>query len=325
MQLVYRNSIISTDLYTILIELKSKLFNGKLKDIRKVGTDISVTCPFHSDGKELTPDCHIYCGEDKDKLVYGTFHCFACGESGSFAKFVGGCFDKDEAYGKKWLTDNYGSYFDDREVKLEEIKLSSDKKQTYLDESILDDYLDFHPYMLKRKLKPEVCKLFKVKYDDLSKTIVFPVWDANGNLLFLTRRSINTKEFRIPPNVKKPVYLLNSIIKNKVDSVIVVESQINALTCFSYGLPAVAMFGTGSDEQYSILNKSPIRRYILMFDGDSAGDKAINRFLSNIRDDVLVDIVRMPRGKDVNDLTVDEFYYLLKVNNIDYSSMLISI
>ena len=52
-----------------------------------------------------------------------------------------------------------------------------------------------------------------------------------------------------------------------------------------------------------------------MFDGDEAGDKGIEKFLKNIRKDVIVDIIRMPRGKDVNDLDYDELEDLIMNSN----------
>ena len=48
-----------------------------------------------------------------------------------------------------------------------------------------------------------------------------------------------------------------------------------------------------------------------MFDGDEAGDKGIEKFIKNIRKDVIINIIKLPRGKDVNDLTKDEFNVLL--------------
>ena len=49
-----------------------------------------------------------------------------------------------------------------------------------------------------------------------------------------------------------------------------------------------------------------------MFDGDSAGDKGISNFLKNIRKDVIVNIIRLPRGKDINDLSYDEVESLIQ-------------
>ena len=106
------------------------------------------------------------------------------------------------------------------------------------------------------------------------------------------------------------MYLLNYVIKNGITSVVVCESQINALTLWGWGIPAIALFGTGSTSQYEILRKSGIRKYTLAFDGDLAGDVGANRFSNNIGDDVLVNKIVLPRGKDVNDLNEDEFRML---------------
>ena len=97
------------------------------------------------------------------------------------------------------------------------------------------------------------------------------------------------------------------LIKNNIDTVIVCESQINALTLWSWGYPAIALIGTGSPHQYEVLKKSGIRNYILCFDGDEAGDKGTNRFKKNMSSDVFISTKLIPRGKDVNNLTKEEF------------------
>ena len=58
---------------------------------------------------------------------------------------------------------------------------------------------------------------------------------------------------------------------------------------------------------FSILKKSGIRNYILCLDGDEAGDKGINRFKKNMSRDVFISTKLIPRWKDVNDLTKEEF------------------
>jgi DNA primase len=45
----------------------------------------------------------------------------------------------------------------------------------------------------------------------------------------------------------------------------------------------------------------------LCFDGDQAGLKGKDRFVNNIRKDVLVSYIPIPMGKDVNDLTKEQF------------------
>ena len=144
-----------------------------------------------------------------------------------------------------------------------------------------------------------------------TKCLVFPVWDENNNLVMLTRRSVESKKFIIPPDTEKPVYLLNYINRLGIKDVAVTESQINALTLWSIGIPAIALFGTGSKKQYEILNKSGIRTYYLFFDGDEAGDKGRARLRKNVKGKMIIDL-EIPEDKDVNDLTKEEFLELIK-------------
>ena len=305
-ELVINNHIIDADIEDILTKVKSELLNGKLKYFKRKGDEVKVTCPHHDSGLEKNPDCYINCDKNSE-LEYGYFHCFACGFSGRLSKFIGECFDKDERFGESWLIKNFGSStitYDSYDL----YDFSFDKKSVeYLDESILNGLQSWHPYLDKRKLSRKVCEMFKVKYDPKEECIVFPVWDEYNKLYMLTKRSVNTKRFIIDTNKEKPIYLYNFIKSKGINEVTICESQINSLYLWSLGYPSVALFGTGTQHQYDVLNKSNILHYYLCFDGDSAGDKGIARFLSNIRQDVFVDIILLPRGKDVNDLTEDEF------------------
>ena len=77
------------------------------------------------------------------------------------------------------------------------------------------------------------------------------------------------------------IIMLFSSTVNATDAII--ESQLDALKCWTWGIPAVALFGTGSKKQYQILNKSGIRFYHLAFDGDLAGQHGAKRFIENIK------------------------------------------
>lgn len=312
-----RKKFIYTPLWDIVMDIKRQLHNGKLKSIKRLKADnIRVTCPHHKNGLEDSPDCDIYIGptlKKKDgsiQVAYGTVKCFACDFKGDFVAFTAECFDKSYEWAEDWLIDNYYTGSNIPELELEPIVLTQPKKQ-YLDESILNTFEDFHPYMLQRKLTKEVIKEFEIKYDPKTECLVFPVRDETGKLWMLTRRSVNSKKFIIDKEKQKPVYLLYYLKKKNIQEAYICESQLNALTLWTHYLPAVALFGTGSDYQYEILNKSNIRVYNLMFDGDEAGEKGIREFLANIRKDVIVNIIRLPRGKDVNDLSYDQVENLI--------------
>lgn len=312
MELILDNYIIDTPIMEILTQCKKELTNGKLSNIIDNGTWVSIPCPFHSDGKEKNNSCGVV-SDPNSRLIYGTFNCFTCKEKGGLAHLIGACFDEGDDYGKRWLISNFGKPLSSREFHLESIKLNRSEDKPILDESILDTFQKYHPYMTQRKLTNKVINDFKVRYDPNTKCIVFPVWDENDNLIFLTRRNVEWKQFYIPKGVDKPIYLLNYVKKFNIDTVVVVESQINCLTCWSYGVPSIALFGSSlTNYQRDILNRSNIRHYILALDNDDAGKKGVERFMSMIRKDVFVDVVEVPPNRDVNDLTKDEFEFYFR-------------
>ena len=225
--------------------------------------------------------------------------------------------------GRAWLLENFdGSNIENREVKFD-LSVKRPSTKYFIAESDLAQYNITHPYMFKRKLTLDIIKKFNVGYDKdyniindgkvypMGECITFPVKDINGNIVFIARRSINQKVFNYPKDVDKPVYGLYEIYeemkKGKViDEVYICESFFNCLTIWSYGKYAVALIGTGSNTQLDILKKSDIRHFILALDPDEAGIKGTKRLLEGLTNK-FVETAVIPEGKDVNDLTKEEF------------------
>ena len=311
MKLIIKNKVIDAPIHTILTTLRSELGGIKLHDIERERNDnIAVTCPIHKGGHESRPSCGVYTKMDNPNVEYGKVHCFTCGYTASLAKLVGDCFGGNEEFGEKWLLERFGTRYSESSDMLPEITLGKSNEKRYLDESVLKKYNFYHPYLPSRGISKEVIDKFQIGYDDKYKMVTFPVWDEKDKLVLITYRSVENKRFYIEEGIDKPIYLLNHIIKQNIQTVYIVESQINALTLWSWGFPAVASIGTGSYTQYKILNKCGVRNYILCFDGDDGGDKGIQRFIKNIRKDVFITVKNIPRGKDVNDLTKEEFVNL---------------
>lgn len=313
MELIISNKVITASIPTILTTLKREINGRYLNYIGPdKGGDVAITCPWHKNGQENRPSCHVFSRRDDPHIYYGTSHCFTCGKKAPLYTLVGNCLGGDDELGKEWLLERFGDTFIQQEELLPEIVIDKPTRK-YLDSSILSEYNYYHPYMNKRGISKEVCDYFQVGYDRENDCITFPVWDENNNLVSITRRSVATKKFILEGNFDKPVYLLNFIKNFNYTTVYVVESQINCLTLWQWRYPAIALFGTGSKKQYEILNKCGIRNYILCFDGDDAGRKGDKRFRDNIRNDVFVSSKILPEGKDVNDLKKKEFDSLLVV------------
>lgn len=314
-ELYVDNYVITEPIINILRKVQSSLINGKLKIIEEKSDEIMVTCPIHKDGKESRPSCYVYQGDGD--LPLGAWHCFTCGNSGQLWDFIGACFDKSGDWGKRWLISNFGEAFSETALNLESINLNEVETKTTLDESILEQFESYHPYMTKRGLSDEIIKKFQIMYDPLSKSIVFPVRDLKGNLSFLTRRSTEGKKFYIDKDADKSIpYLLYNIVQENIKEVVVCEGQFDALLSWTYGKPAIAMIGAGTPkEQMDTLNKLDIMHYILCYDNDASGRKGAERFKKLINKRCFVDDIIMPVGKDVGSLTKEEF------DNLVYNSL----
>ena len=241
-----------------------------------------------------------------------THNCFTCNSTGPLWKLVAKVLNITYEDAQYWLIENFSNVFEDRRPILESFE-EIDIPKTYLDESILEEYSYLHPYQFQRGLTEEVIKRFKVGWNPKTDSITFPVWDDKNNLVGITERHTKSKRFYIPSDMDKPIYLLNYIKQHNITEVVVCESQINTLTCWSWGIPAIGLIGTGSTKQYDILKKSGIRVYHLALDGDLAGEHGTQRFIKNMPSNVMIDIIQIPQGKDVNDLTKEEFLNLQRI------------
>lgn len=300
------------------------------RKIKRSGDNIMVCCPIHNDGQERKPSCGITTKAIKGKPA-GVVHCFACGYVDSLEGMISKLFGYEgTTFGENWLLQNFvtGDLYERPSLISEERNTLVKPMTNYVTENELAQYRFYHPYMWKRKLTPEIVEKYDIGYqkdykfeyeeDGIKKylppqeVLTFPVKDPKGNCLFVSRRSIHGKTFFLPANLEKPVYGIYELPHDCKEAVIC-ESVFNALTCVAYGRPAVALFGTGDKLQYEILNKLPIRRYILGLDPDSAGEKGCKKLIYNLSRTKILTRLLIPAGKDINDLTYDEFINLKEI------------
>ncbi|WP_300924687.1 toprim domain-containing protein [uncultured Clostridium sp.] len=160
--------------------------------------------------------------------------------------------------------------------------------------------------MFQRKLTEEIINQFDIGFDKKTNCVTFPVYNKEGKCLFVIKRNVSFKKFYIPSGIDKEIFGLNQIPKN-CKEIVICESVFNALTSWVYGKPAIALFGTGSKEQIETIKNLPVRKIILAFDGDEAGQKADKKFRKALSECKLVKSYHLPQGKDINDLSLDEF------------------
>ena len=311
------NYIITTPLYDVVTRLRMALTNGKLKEILSwhEGEDnIVCTCPsrHHKGGHERSAAMNIYVG-GSSKIPYGLCKCWACDYKTDFVGFVAECFERSRDYAEHWLIENFGVY-SRRAVDLgEEITIGRKKAFSGIDSSFLDQFQPWHPYLGERKLSREVCALFKIRYNPNTSEIIFPCFNTLGKIIMLPKRHIYYKRFYLDDSMEKPVYCLDYIKNNNIDTVIMSEGPFDVLTAYTYGFPAIGTFGNPSPEQIEAINNSCIKTIYLCFDNDEAGRRFSNVFKSSLSNRILIKEVTYPSGKkDLNDLSKDELTLMIK-------------
>ena len=313
----YELNIEIIDIVKYIKQLLEANHINKLNIINDRHDNIQISCPIHKEGLEKKASATIL---KHDKITYngknipaGTVHCFTCGYSTDIVGFIRDCLNISYKSAEQLLFNIANSkklILNERNIN--PLLISNNRESIqYISKEELQNYAYIHKYMFQRKLTIDIINKFEVGYDPQTDCLTFPVYE-NGKCLFVAKRKIKYKQFIMPNINPKPIYGLDYITSKEV---IICESVINALTCWVYGYQAIALFGTGSYYQLKVLQQSDIRSFILMFDGDLAGRSGADRFKSFIKDKFILDIL-LPIGKDVNDLSREEFKNLLTERNL---------
>ena len=307
-----QDTIIQSDTQSILDMLKFDLAQhgvDRFHIFRNNGENIQTNCPFHKNGQERKPSFGVNGEIDK-------CHCFACGWSGTIEEMISELYGyQDEGkFGKRWLIKRFNTVEIETRPNIMEgfngrsnfntnciSNIPTSNTTAFISEEELDKYRYIHPYMYQRGLTDEIIERFDIGYDRERKEITFPVRDIEGRCVFVAGRSVERKFFRLPKGIDKPIYCSNEFRAGAYRTAYITESFLNCLTCWKYDKPAMAMIGTGNQKQYEILNKLPVREYILAFDPDEAGRKATERFRKNVRGKIIKELVYSD-NRDINDL-----------------------
>lgn len=329
--MIINDTMINASCEEVLTELQRQLAINQIPYLQKTinsGRNIQVQCPYHGNGQERRPSAGI-------KKDDGTFHCFACGEVHTLPEVISYVFGKDDmfgAWGMKWIIKNFATVQveerTDVEIDLERNNITnknnildssiSDKSNTFVTEEELDSYRYYHQYWTSRGITAKwLIELFDLGYDKRTNCITFPVRDIDGNCLFVARRNVETKWFNYPKDVEKPLYglyemKLENVRCDKHTKLYITESMIDCILLWQAGKYAVALNGTGSEEQIKMLCKLPIRHYVIATDNDEAGIRARNK-LENKLKNKLITHIEFPKGiKDIGDCTKEQIQNINK-------------
>ena len=132
-------------------------------------------------------------------------------------------------------------------------------------------------------------------YDCYAKRLIFPLFNAFGNVLGFSARILEKKDFAKYKNTAQTlifdksrcVYGINLVKKfkqeNPLNEIIIVEGQIDVISLYKCGIKnAVACLGTALTNLHAKELKKLTDKIVLCFDGDGAGVKATLRSIETL-------------------------------------------
>lgn len=302
-------------------------FNLMMENARKGGDNIQMCCMFHS---ERTPSFGVSTAPPYK------YHCFTCGASGdllSLVMHVLGLPNTLDGYAKAQRFIMKNVYIDTHE----EIDILSiiegGKGKKIVPESDVEKYKTNEiPYMFGRGLNKRVLDRYEVGFDKEKNCIVIPVRTDKGEVRFLKRRSVASKMFLNEESVyKKDVLYGLYYIDNAsfpIEEVFMTEAEIDAMSCYMAGMPAVSMMGRILfKEQLALIKRRNFKTLNLLLDNDMWGVYATLEAIKAIEKERIpcaVNVCLFPEGhwgvdgirdyqyKDANDLLKARKLHLVK-------------
>lgn len=146
--------------------------------------------------------------------------------------------------------------------------------------------------------------------------LIFPYYDLYNNIIAIVGRTLNDDEFCKEYNIEKykntkfeksfNLFGIN-LAKDKIcetDNVLLVEGQIDCITCHKFGIENVVAVGTSHLSWYqslSLLNRFTDNIYVA-FDNDTGGETGLNNILKHYSERFNVKKVDVSPFKDIDQL-----------------------
>lgn len=200
---------------------------------------------------------------------------------GNFVKLLSWLRGESYEESEEYLISLYSPQFGDLDkLELPNIDdwLGEERNKKIFDRSELKPFLYKHPYLERRGIPFNIQRAFDIGYDPTTKSIVIPWHDWKGNIVSWKHRHVHNKIFWYVKGgqpIRNHLYGIHWVCRKKAESVWIVEAEIDALTLWSKGIPAIAI-GTSylSKEKRELILKTGIKELVVATDNDKDGRKA---------------------------------------------------
>ncbi|MGG1595962.1 toprim domain-containing protein [Terribacillus saccharophilus] len=234
--------------------------------------------------------------------------------SGNFVKLL--AFLRDESYEEaaEYLIETYAAPEQSDSFIMPTLQLAQGPRQpTVIDEAIIGRHRGISEYLRdERGITEKVQRFFGV--GSTPSAVLLPWRHADSRLATVKYRRTDSKLFwyaRDAEPVKRCVFGIDKIWRlaprdNRYRRAVVCESEVDALTWYCAGIPAIATGGANvTDHQIDIIRVSPLDELILAPDNDEAGAKWARTLTEGLRGSVKLSKVTIPTGKDSNEYAVN--------------------
>lgn len=301
--------------------------------------DMLICCPVHG---ESNPSC----GVSAEKQI---FHCFACGASGNFSKFLYMSLPDEFGYDpstedtikKTWFkADRKARQFLKDRYELEYRELGGKVRRTKRFEDFHSNVIELeesektiplwkiapyqsgkstYKYFFDRGFDKSDMKKFMIGYDDVNKTITIPVFNQENKLVgvigrYISKNRKKNQRYKIYDHFNRSNFLYPLQHFKVVNSTIVlVEGQFDVIRCHKADIVnALAIMTDYLSEEQANFIENNCSRVIYIGDNDYRGLEARekNREILKGRVDFL--IVDFPKhGKDPCDWSDTELHNMI--------------
>ena len=318
---------------------------GLTEQFKKAGDGLMGVCPLPTHTHGPMPNPEQFKIGHKDGV--DVWHCFGdCQRGGDVIEFVKAMTGYDNSHVRLWFAEAFPDRLSLAKPKDSRVDLTpppASSEPTPKPAAVaspaaapaeplkaLKFFLRLDPnaqYLQDRGIYPETVERFGLGQCSkglLAGYLAIPVRDfPSGNLVAYLGRwagedydeAAGRSRYKWPPNfpAHRVVYgLIQALDSNPGQPLIVVEGPFKVFHLYQNGFPnAVSSFTASlSDEQAAILAATG-RRIILFFDGNEAGYKGMRTAAGKLIGRTFVRVVKLPEGREPDDLSAGELKTLL--------------
>jgi DNA primase len=239
----------------------------------------------------LSGCCPIHQGNNPNAfhvdLEKNLFNCFTHCGGGSIFDFV---MKKEKLSFYNAASKIWNTFYSSSQRQKIKVNVNQDKAKMNQELTLMSLRLTLqpdHPYLRKRNISPQLARYFQMgfcQYGIMKNRIAIPVFDIHNRVVAYCGRTVEQNvsifpKYLFPKNFNKSYHLFNiqhitPHTPQLKKPVFIVEGFFDCIHIVRLGFDAMALMGSSISQQQLTLLKEINRFYILMLDGDEAGEKA---------------------------------------------------